>query len=100
MPRPLLTAAALAAFALSACDLPPELPPVTAPASAAEEACARDVARFTGVPEVGILATQPTETGGTLVQVAVGEDRVAWQCVATPNGRTSAIRSLAGEGTL
>lgn len=94
-----LLLAASAAMALSGCieETATQLPG-TAPETAAQQACVRDVRATTGNPDVAVIRSSFSEAG-TEVILRVGPSGT-WRCIAYRDGTTAGIQSLTDEGFL
>lgn len=97
----ILSAAVLAAVALSGCETEPQRPAGSGSSSpgVAEQACLRDVTQTTNNPDVVLLSSSYSEAG-TEVIVGVGEQRARWRCIGYKDGTTAGIESLTDEGRL
>jgi pantoate kinase len=95
-----LVLAAGAALALAGCveETATQLPAGSAPQTAAQQACVRDVRSFTGNGDVSVIRSSFSQAG-TEVILRVGPTGT-WRCIAYSDGTTAGIESMTDEGFL
>ncbi len=88
-----LAALGFAALGMSACVEET----VSAPPSAAEQACLAAVSRTANNGDVILLGSEFSQAG-TFVRVAVGDQGAPWQCIAYSDGTTGGVEFMGANG--